>query len=397
MRALGLDIGTTQIKAALLNAGDNVIAEYALPTPYANPRATHSLAAGDPVIAGDLDMEKVVAYCRSLADDFSKRFGSIDVIGVTGQMHGLGFLDKHGQIVGNYFSWRNDIGAHIERDEIIRLLEVDDRLASTDLLPDGPGIGVRILAGIARHGAIPSSAQYISFVPEIVTHAINGFSNHVSRTSLAASGFLCEADGQLQGLAVATHPLNNFDGVFDSNPFEGVSSAASLTSIAVFATSGDFQAAAYGADLRPDELLINMGTGGQVAKIVEDIDPLTRHEYRPYFGGCLLCCQAGLSSGGAYSGVDPSDFDDIDDLVAQQFSECIGDWLATTHINQIVIQGGLTSFRPRIRQAIEHEFSGTTKIRGASLSAAAGIAKLALVNMRSNSSGAWSALGPLTA
>lgn len=391
MRALGLDIGTTQIKAVLLVANDDVIAEHASPTPYADPRATASLAAGDADIEGDLDMEKVVAHCRSLADDFSERFGSIDVIGVTGQMHGLGFLDRHGRIVGNYFSWRNNIGAHIERDEIVRSLGGGGRPVGTDPLLDRPGIGVRILASLDRHGGIPSSAQYISFVPEIVTHAINGFSNHVSRTSLAASGFHCEADGRLRGLAVAAHPLNSFDGVFDSNPFEGMLSASILTSTAVFATGGDFQAAAYGADLGPDDLLINMGTGGQVAKIVEDIDPLTRDEYRPYFGGRLLRCQSGLSSGGAYSGVDPSDFDDIDDLVVQQFSECIGDWLATTHINELVIQGGLTSFRPRIRQAIEHEFAGVTTIRDAGLSAAAGIAKLALVNSRTDAAGAWSA------
>lgn len=391
MRALGLDIGTTQIKAVLLAANDDVIAEHTSPTPYADPRAIASLAVGDMDIKGDLDIEKVVAHCRLQVDDFSERFGNIDVIGVTGQMHGLGFLDRYGQIVGNYFSWRNNIGAYIEKDEIFRSLGVGGRSAGTDPLLDRPGIGLRILASLDRHGGIPSNAQYISFVPEIVTHAINGFSNHVSRSSLAASGFPCKGDGRLRSFAAATHPLNSFDGVFDSNPIKGTFSASMLTSIAVFATSGDFQAAAYGAALGPDDLLINMGTGGQLAKIVEDIDPLTRDEYRPYFGGRLLRCQSGLSSGDAYSGVDPSDFDKIDDLVVQQFSECIEDWMATTQINELVIQGGLTDFRPRIRQAIKHEFAGMTTIRDATLSAAAGIAKLALVNSRTDATGALTA------
>ena len=96
MRVIGLDIGTTSISAVVAENG-RVIRSV----------TEQSCAAIKPEFAENRlqSVETITEKVFSIKERLAKEFAPIDAIGVTGQMHGILYIDKEGIAVSPLYTW----------------------------------------------------------------------------------------------------------------------------------------------------------------------------------------------------------------------------------------------------------------------------------------------------
>ena len=102
---LGLDLGTSSIKALLIDADQVVIAEARAPLTVSRPHAGWSEQAPADWLAATND---AMAELKAKAD-----LMSIKAIGLSGHMHGATLIDKSGDVLRPCILW-NDTRSHVE-------------------------------------------------------------------------------------------------------------------------------------------------------------------------------------------------------------------------------------------------------------------------------------------
>ena len=100
---LGLDLGTSGLKALLLDEGHSVVAVATAPLDSARPAPGWS----------EQDPADWIAACTQALHDLSDHLGSVKAIGIAGHMHGVVLLDAAGDVVRPCLLW-NDTRAAAE-------------------------------------------------------------------------------------------------------------------------------------------------------------------------------------------------------------------------------------------------------------------------------------------
>lgn len=107
---LGLDLGTTSVKALLLSTGGDIVADVSVPYPLYSPQVGWSEQEPEDWWAG---------VCRVIPQALARANASPDHItgvAVSGQMHGAVVLDAHGAVVRPAILWNDQrSGAQCER------------------------------------------------------------------------------------------------------------------------------------------------------------------------------------------------------------------------------------------------------------------------------------------
>lgn len=104
MTAIGLDIGTTSLCAC--SGGTPRPGEVLRALTAANDSF---LPSGDPAERIQ-DPARILAKARGLVDALLDAFGPAACIGVTGQMHGILYLDGTGEAVSPLYTWQDGSG-----------------------------------------------------------------------------------------------------------------------------------------------------------------------------------------------------------------------------------------------------------------------------------------------
>ena len=103
MRALGLDIGTTTISAVIVEMkGRKIERAYTI----ANESFIRSGPEWEKIQNPDIILRKVF----KLLDEILEEYQDIFVIGLTGQMHGIVYLDKNGKNISHLYTWQDGRG-----------------------------------------------------------------------------------------------------------------------------------------------------------------------------------------------------------------------------------------------------------------------------------------------
>ena len=103
MKSLGIDIGTTTISAAVINPATNTV-------------LTTRTVPNDSFIRTDKSWEKIqdpgkiCVKVFGLADELLDEYEEIDRIGLTGQMHGIVYVDRTGECIGPLYTWQDERG-----------------------------------------------------------------------------------------------------------------------------------------------------------------------------------------------------------------------------------------------------------------------------------------------
>lgn len=135
---LGIDIGTSSVKAALLDAADGCVAQGSAPLTVSRPRPLFS--EQDPHSWWQATVEAV----RQLPPEARAQ---VRAVGLSGQMHGATLLDAHGEVLRPAILW-ND-GRSGEECRELELREPRARAITGNIVM--PGFTAPKLLWVARH------------------------------------------------------------------------------------------------------------------------------------------------------------------------------------------------------------------------------------------------------
>ena len=287
MKTLGLDIGTTSISAAVYDT-DNGILE-------AKSVKNGSFLPGD-AFERIQDPLRIWATAYELLNTLLNAHPGIAALGVTGQMHGIVYLDGNGDPVSPLYTWQDGRGD----------LPYDERSSWASHLSELTGYSVSTGYGMVthyynqQHGLVPENAAVFCTIPDYIAMKLAGRSSPVIESTNAASlGLFDVLQGQfdkaaMQAAGICCHILPEVV----SDPCLGTGPLG----IPVYAAIGDNQASFLGASGgRTDVVLVNMGTGGQVSVYSPVFMQTETLETRPFPDGGWLLVGASLCGGRSYA------------------------------------------------------------------------------------------------
>lgn len=294
MRAMGIDIGTTTISVVVLDGDSGKLLD--------SKTLPHQTFQKGPTSASRVqNPEKLLQLTKELAKELIKKHGRPDSIGMTGQMHGMLYVDGCGNAVSPLYTWQDGNGNELARDgrtyaEILR--EATGAAAS--------GYGLTTHYYLQTHDLIPDAAEKMVTISDYAAMKLCGSREAVIARDMAASwgcydleiGDFCREE--LEGLGADTSCLPR---ILSGHSILGITAGDFPKGIPVSVSLGDNQASVLGTvrDLATT-VLVNIGTGSQVsfgtASYVEAGGSI---ELRPYTDQLYLMAGSGLCGGRAYA------------------------------------------------------------------------------------------------
>lgn len=280
MPFIGLDLGSSFVKCALLDTQHNAVTDkISVPVPA---------RLDAPQGHFELDAQELFAAGKKLLDAQIDRYGDAQGILFSTQMHGF-VLTREGRAVTPYISWQ-DTRAEAPRDGGSWAGQLRAALSDDDVAAMGTrykaGLAVCSLYALLREGALSPRGTALHTLGGYYLYRLSGGQVHACHlTNAAATGFadavkeewnprIIRAAGAAQvcfpDIVPETRPLGSYRG------------------IPLYADIGDHQASVYGAGQDGPCIVITVGTGGIVCAPAKGYQPRRDMEVRPYFGGDSL-------------------------------------------------------------------------------------------------------------
>jgi xylulokinase len=278
---LGLDLGTSSLKALVLAVDGEVLGEHG--EAYATQRPQPGWSEQDP----EAWWRACVLATRAALAAASAAHGPLDVrgIGLSGQMHTFALVDRGGRAVRPAITWMDTRAQPLlERiREALAAAGLQERLANPVVL----GLSLPPLVWLREHEPQALDAAHALLVAKDalrlrLTGALASEPTDASGTLLADVGRRAwsERTAQLFDLPTALFPaLGESDGAAGALLPEPAATLGLAPGIAVAHGAGDQQAAAVGmGTLHPGQLQLMVGTGAQVLVVREraEADPAGR-------------------------------------------------------------------------------------------------------------------------
>ncbi len=310
---IGVDLGTTTITAVALDANTGELRARST-----RPNEAEITAPADKAIGNsEWDAGRIadIAYgcLRDVRSKLESQTAEIAGIGITGQQHGA-VLHDDGSAPPLLINWQDQRGEQPYAGDKQTYVQRAAELAG----PDAPErTGCRLATGylgvtlfwLRENNALPRSAR-TCFLTDFFAGRLTGARPVTDPTNAAASGIFDVTMGDwdaelLEALDLSWSLLPEVRGSGErlgglaAAPAEALGLPAGLP---VFVGIGDNQASFLGAVASPeDTVLVNVGTGGQVAAYTDQFAYSPALETRPFPHGGFLAVCAGLCGGRSYA------------------------------------------------------------------------------------------------
>ena len=284
MKIAGLDIGTTSVSGVIIDTETgSQIASRTVPN--------DTLVRG-PAWMREQNAGRIIEICRNVLEEFYVMCPDIQRLGLTGQMHGIVYLDSEGKLLGNLINWQDERGN----------LPYKDGLSYAGYLQEKTGYPMSTGFGLTTHfyntvnHLAPEGAAHICTIMDYLAMLLCDEKEPCIHPSNAASLGLFNIPGcrfdeekmRAAGMDPAILPrLVKGEEIIGRMP-EGIE---------VMVPIGDNQAGTFAMLKDPDDILINIGTSSQISMICDTCSPAGNLECRPYVGGRYLQLYAGLCGG----------------------------------------------------------------------------------------------------
>lgn len=290
MYIAGIDIGTTTISIVFIEIENKSL--------IASATIEHkSFLPGGTSEEKIQDAEKIWAVTKETLDSLSDRYGLPVGIGMTGQMHGMLYVDREGNAVSPLYTWQDGSGN----------IPLENGQSSAGLLKEKAGASAAGY-GLATHfylqktEKIPENAVKMTTISDYVAMKLCGITEPVIGADMAASWgcfdlqkkeFLHEAL-RSAGVDISYLPEVRKERFIIGRTKDG---------IPVMGSAGDNQASFIGSvDTLYDTVLINVGTGSQVSFASGEYVACGGNlELRPCTADSYLLVGASLCGGRAYA------------------------------------------------------------------------------------------------
>lgn len=286
--AVGIDLGTTTVSAVVLDLASGAQVEV-----YTLPHQSY-LKTG---IFSEQSVSQIVQKAERLLQHIVKEYPGVVSVGLTGQMHGILYVDARGRAVSPLINWldkRGDQPLGEGRSTCEEIRRVTGETVST-------GYGLVTHFYNQRHGQIPPEAVGFCSIMDYLGMRLCGRERALTHTSVAASFGLFEVEtgafqrDRLSALAIDPAFLPEVTGENRLiGHWEGIPVAVAI---------GDNQASFLGSvgDSR-ESVLVNVGTGAQVSAVIRrPVEARGDLEVRPFLSGHFLICGSTLCGGEAYA------------------------------------------------------------------------------------------------
>lgn len=293
MRVIGLDIGTTTLCALVLDGGTGEVlhSETVKNDSFlSSPRPWEKLQ----------DPRRIEALALGLIEALKARFAPIGGIGLTGQMHGILYLDREGEPVSPLTIWQDGRGDQLMADGRSYAQALSERSG----YPLATGYGTVTHFYNRQNGLVPANAVTGTTIHAYLGMRLAGRRTPLLHLSDAASwGMADAARGDFDRAAMERAGLDPafFPGVVPDGEMLGKTADGIPVSPAI----GDNQASFLGTVREmEDSILVNVGTGSQVSVWTPRPVALPSAEVRPCMDGAFLLVGSSLCGGRAFAALE---------------------------------------------------------------------------------------------
>lgn len=289
---LGIDIGTTSVCAVLLSPeSGETLKSVTLPNESELTPQFPFEKAQSP--------EKILETVKNAVTALGK--SDICAVGVTGQMHGILYLDKDNKPCSPLYTWQDGRG----NEKFSPSATYAEHLSALTKIKAASGFGLITHFYNKENGLVPKNAAKLSTIHDYTVSVITNTAP-VTHTSDAASlGFfdLEALDFDSAALKKAGIDRAFLPTVKKDAETAGVTSGCEFLKdgIPVCVALGDNQASFLGSVKSPEtSLLVNVGTGSQVSFVTNKKTAPSSGEIRPLYNDKYLFVGSSLCGGRAY-------------------------------------------------------------------------------------------------
>lgn len=291
MKSIGIDLGTTSISVNVVSFPSLTVwgketletGEF-LESPHSWERAQ--------------DPKSILLRVRQVLDSLLDQCPDVAAIGLTGQMHGILYVDGEGNALSPLYTWQDGRGG----------LPLSQGKSACQLLGEkgarcAPGYGMGTHLYNLKMGLVPPEAQSFCTLADWLGMALTGRERPLLHQSQAAAlGLYNSASCSFQveiarsvGMDPALFP-----------PVTGkLSLQGEYRGVPVSVSLGDNQASFLGSVRQARQtLLVNVGTGAQISLYAERPFQAPGAESRPFLGSSCLLVGSTLCGGAAYAALE---------------------------------------------------------------------------------------------
>lgn len=285
-QALGLDIGSSSIKGAVLDLGSGSVA---VPVTLPFPAPLAGLPSGWFEVAP----AEIEAAAREVIDELLQHAPAAVGLFVSGQMGGTILVDESGTALTNYLSWRDQrTRGVVPTSESSSLDAMRSRWDGDVLRALGnelqPGSTTSLLFWLAQNGRLDRRGVPISVADYVICRLGPRTGQRPTMHATHAIGMLDLATG---GWHRAAFELLGLESVRLPEIVEQIEPQVKARiggyEFPVFGAYGDQQTALCGAGLEAGELSLNISTGSQVSQRTSQWRPGQYQSRRYFFGDWL--------------------------------------------------------------------------------------------------------------
>ena len=287
MSVIGLDIGTTTLSAVLLDEQTRaLLARRTIPHRAFLPSEPHEKIQ---------DAEKIAALSLEIIDSLRSEYSPVSAIGLTGQMHGVVYVNAEGRAVSPLYTWQDGRG-NLPLPDGRRFA---DALSEETGYPLASGYGSVTHTYLLRNGLLPENAVKFTTIHGYLGMLLTGRKQPLLHASDAASlGLFDLHSGEFDRAATRKVGAEYFPEVVRTACIMGETSFGEK----VITGIGDNQASFFGAmGEEKSAVLVNIGTGSQVSMRTDRLLTCPGCETRPLDGSEYLLVGAPLCGGRAYA------------------------------------------------------------------------------------------------
>lgn len=338
MKAIGLDIGTTTVCGVLVDAKTGELLDAKTLTNDSVIESVHTYERTQ-------DADKILVKCKNILEEYLSEQEDIVSIGVTGQMHGIVYVDENGVAVSPLYTWQDgrgdlccpDIQNDIQKKLTVADSETVENIDNGNKVADNAKVaelgngaityaaelskitGYHMASGFGlttnyyntKHGLVPEEAKSFCTIPDYVAMSLAGEKRPKMHQTMAASlGLYNMKAGDFDRTAVEKADMNpellpevattsTLCGAYIADMEKYPAYAGKTIPVAV--AFGDNQASFLGSVNQDCKVLLNVGTGGQVSVYSEELIKADGIECRPYLKGSYLMAGSSLCGGYSYN------------------------------------------------------------------------------------------------
>ena len=278
MNTIAIDCGSSFIKAALFDDGGEIVKDIQSRAPLVNRNELDGTEQIDGLIAL---VRNILSELLSYVDDERVR------LSVSNEMHGFLLATADGAPVTDYISWQKEYGRlpidGVTPIEIISEHRQEIMTTGMPLRGGLPSVNLLYLNKILDLRA----EIYFYTLGDYILRMLSGVRPSCHPTNAAATGLfdLTTNDWNQKLLGLVANDRIIFPTIGEE-PIEFKIDGVLITALPAI---GDQQAALSGAGLeRDDQLSFNMGTGGQVSRLVSTLEFSDRYQTRPFLDGRFI-------------------------------------------------------------------------------------------------------------